>query len=257
MDQGVISQVFTPYTWRARIRPVLIAALPVALPVAVLIPDWPPARRVWALVLVCGLPLVLGQWCRSRGRRLEPGLFELWGGKPSVQLLRWRGPTGPAQLAFLHSRIEQIAGPPLRLPSAEEERADPEGADALYEVAGSVLRTRARALPGAELVAEENREYGFRRNTLALRPFALGAAAAGLLGVVVHAVLARPLSGPAGAAVSAGLVAADFLLLVFWIWTVRPVWVAEAAWTYARRLVETAELPNAESGPGSGAVSPA
>jgi hypothetical protein len=257
VDQGVFSRAFTPYTWRARIRPVLITALPIALPVAVLVPDWPPARRVWALTLVCGLPLLLGQWGRSRGRRLEPDLFERWGGKPSVQLLRWRGPTGPARLVFLHSRIERIAGPPLRLPSAEEEHADPEGADAVYEVAGSVLRTRARALPGAELVAEENREYGFRRNTLGLRPFALGAAVAGLLGVVVQAVLAWPPSGAAEAAVPGALAAADLLLLAFWVRTVRPEWVAEAAWTYARRLVETAELPGVEPGTGPGAVSPA
>lgn len=234
----------------------LIAALPVALPVSVLVPDWPTARRVWALAVVCGLPLLLGQWGRSLGQRLEPDLFEHWGGKPSVQLLRWRGPTGSAQLAYLHPRIERIAGPPLRLPSAAEERADPEGADAMYEVAGSVLRTRARMLPGAQLVAEENREYGFRRNTLGLRPFGLGAVVVGILGLVVRAVWAWPPSGAAEVAVPVALLAADLLLLVFWVRTVRPEWVAEAAWTYARRLIETAGLPDAEPGMG-GAVSPA
>lgn len=242
VDQGVLSRAFTPYTWRARIQPVLIALLPLALPVAALAPDWPAARRGWALVLVCGLPVLLGQFSRSRGRRLEADLFKRWGGKPSVQLLRWRGPIGSAHLAYLHARIEQIVGSPLRLPSAEEERSDPEGADAVYEVAGAVLRTRARALPGAELVAEENREYGFRRNTLGLRALALGAGAAGLLGTVLHAVLGWPLSGTAEAAVVSALVLADLALLAFWIRTVRPAWVEEAAWTYARRLVETASL---------------
>jgi hypothetical protein len=242
-----MARALTPYTWRARIRPVLIAALPLALPVAVLVPEWPAARLVGALVLVCGLPLLLGQLCRSLGRRLETGLFERWGGKPSVQLLRWRGPTSPAHLAYLHARIEQIAGPPLRLPSAEEERSDPEGADAVYEVAGAVLRTRARGLPGAELVTEENREYGFRRNTLGLRSLALAAGVVGLLGAVFQAVLRWPPSGTAEAAVSSSLILADFALLAFWIRTVRPAWVKEAAWTYAHRLIETAGLPDPDS----------
>ncbi|MET9734624.1 hypothetical protein ABZZ79_29505 [Streptomyces sp. NPDC006458] len=248
MDQGVLSRVLDPYTWRARVRPVLIAALPVALPLAVLVPAWSSARRVWMLVLVCGLPLLLGQFSRSRGRRLEPGLFDRWGGKPTVQLLRWRGPTAAAQLAYLHARIEQIAGPPLRMPSAEEERSDPRTADAVYEAAGSVLRTRARALPGADLVAEENSEYGFRRNTLGLRPLALGAGAAGLLAALLHATLGRPPSDTTQAAVSAVLVLADLALLAFWIRTVRVSWVEEAAWTYARRLIETAGLPDPDPG---------
>jgi hypothetical protein len=49
----------------------------------VLVPDWSAARRVWVLVVVCGLPLLLGQFSRSRGRRLEPALFKQWGGKPN------------------------------------------------------------------------------------------------------------------------------------------------------------------------------
>jgi hypothetical protein len=225
---------------------VLITALPLALPVAVLVPDWPAARRLWSLALVCGLPLLLGQLGRSRGRRLEPGLFERWGGKPSVQLLRWRGPTESAQLAYLHARIEQITGPALRLPTAAQERTDPSGADAVYEAAGTVLRARARSLPGAELVAEENREYGFRRNMLGLRPLALAAGLAGLCGAVLHTVLTWPPSGSAGAAVPAALVVVDLALLAFWLRIVRASWVEEAAWTYARRLIETAALPDPE-----------
>ncbi|WP_458246833.1 hypothetical protein [Streptomyces sp. MAI_2237] len=247
MEQGLIARTFSPYTWRARIRPILIAALPPALPVVVLVPDWSAARRVWALVLVSGLPLLLGQFSRSRGRRLEPALFEQWGGKPSVQLLRWRGPTGTTHLTYLHARIEQIAGPPLRLPSAAEEQSDPEGADAVYEVAGTVLRTRARALPGSELVAEENREYGFRRNALGLRPLALGAGVIGLFGAVLYAVVGWAPAGFAKAVVSVSLVLADLVLLLFWLRTVRSAWVEEAAWTYARRLIETAGLPDLES----------
>ncbi|MFJ5775328.1 hypothetical protein [Streptomyces sp. NPDC093094] len=247
MEQGMLSRVLAPYTWRARIRPVLIAALPLALPPALLVPDWTAARGVWVLVLVCGLPLLLGQFSRSRGRRLEPGLFESWGGKPSVQLLRRRGPIEPARLAYLHTRIEQIAGPALRMPSAQEELSDPGHADAVYEAAGTVLRVRARALPGAELVAEENGEYGFRRNSLGLRPVALAACAAGLLAVLLRVTLGWPPADTADAVVSAVLVLTELALPVFWIRTVRAAWVEEAAWTYAHRLIETAVLPDPDA----------
>jgi hypothetical protein len=46
--------------------------------------------------------------------------------------------------------------------------------------------------------------------------------------------------------VPAALVVVDLALLAFWLRIVRASWVEEAAWTYARRLIETAALPDPE-----------
>ncbi|MEU3957704.1 hypothetical protein AB0F45_36410, partial [Streptomyces achromogenes] len=172
MGHGTLSVLFDKYSRRARLRPVLIMLLPLALPLAVGVPSLPRGRWLWSLIVLSGLPLFADQLGRSRGKRIEARLFQSWGGKPTVQLLRWRGPTDRQRLGFLRARIQDILGTSLRLPTEQEELADPQRADEIYDAAALALRVRARGLPGAELVQEQNCEYGFRRNTLGL--FRLG-----------------------------------------------------------------------------------
>src|SRR5262249_2130262 len=118
----------------------------------------------------------------------------------------------------------------------------------VYETAGTVLRARARALAGTGLLAEHNCEYGFRRNALGVRGWALATAALGTAGLVG----AVAWSGAAGGGTDAGrimlwaaLAATDVGLSAFWYATVRPGWVESAAWEYARQLYETVNIPDA------------
>ncbi|MEU9342326.1 hypothetical protein AB0D74_14080 [Streptomyces sp. NPDC048278] len=239
MGYGALPGFFDKYSRRARLRPLLIALLPVALPVAVALPALPGAQTVWALLVCSGLPLCADQLGRSRGKRIEEGLFRSWGGKPSVQLLRWRGPNDRVRLAFLHEALQRVVGPTLRLPDELEEQHDPESADRVYDAAGLVLRARARALPGAVLLLDQNCEYGFRRNALGLRPYALSVTVAGL--VAVAAWLAAPEGwwGRPATSLVVLLVVLEAGLVGFWAFLVRPSWVATAAWLYAERLLET------------------
>ncbi|MFF7898835.1 hypothetical protein ACFZCV_08480 [Streptomyces sp. NPDC007920] len=190
---GALFLLFDKNNRRARLRPVLITLRPVALPIAASAPALPRTQWLWSLVLLSGLPLFADQLGRSRGKRIEQRLFLSWGGKPGVQVLRWRGPTGRQQLGFLHARVQEITGPSLRLPTAAEEE-DPWKADQIYDAAGLALRVRARGLPGAEPVHEQNCEYGFRRNVLGLRPYALPVAVAGLLAAL--GLMRFPLTKP-------------------------------------------------------------
>jgi hypothetical protein len=93
------------------------------------------------------------------------------------------------------------------------------------------------------MVLTENCEYGFRRNSLGLRPFALVVAtasgAAGALWPLISPSLVAP---PSGALLTVALLV-DVCLLIFWAFLVHPRWVERAAWTYAERLMETAILP--------------
>jgi CHASE2 domain-containing sensor protein len=85
------------------------------------------------------------------------------------------------------------------------------------------------------LVATENAEYGFRRNTLGLKPIAILVA----IGIgVLSLVLAAIDSWPPGFVVPAVV---SVLALVFWVWVVTPDWVRSAAETYAARLMEAVE----------------
>jgi hypothetical protein len=257
MGHGALFVLFDKYSRRARLRPVLIALLPLALPLAAAAPTLPRTQWLWSLVLLSGLPLFADQLGRSRGKRMEQRLFRSWGGKPSVQMLRWRGPTNRQQLRFLHARIQEIIGPSLQLPTPQEEAADPQKADQIYDAAGLALRVRARGLPGGELVLEQNCEYGFRRNALGLRPYALPVASAGLLGVVVWVFAAPGFLGRPSIPLLAVLLAMESLLVAFQALLVRMAWVESAAWAYAERLLETAALPGPQAlstDPASGAT---
>jgi hypothetical protein len=73
---------------------------------------------------------------------------------------------------------EQVAG--LRLPTEAEEVQDPEGADAVYELAVGALRERTRDTNQYPPVPSENARYGFRRNVLGLRPYGIATSLIGL-----------------------------------------------------------------------------
>jgi TIR domain-containing protein len=213
-----------PYRRRARIAPALLAALPAVLLAGLAMPAAGSLlAEVAAVLLTGGLPMLADQLGRQRGKRIEPHLFESWGGKPTTQLLRWRGPTSRAAQDRQRACLLPWCG---ALPSKEAERADPIGSDEDYDAAVRVLRASQRG--SKRLVFVENCNYGFRRNMLGLRPYGLGIALAALACAV--AFVPRPAFFVASAV--------DAALACVWLWVVTPSWVAEAAWAYAERLLE-------------------
>jgi nucleoside phosphorylase len=222
------------YSRQARIIPVLIAALPLVLLGLVALPRLAAADRVVTLVLLAALLPLFDQLARTRGRRCEPALLAAWGGRPTTQLLRWRGPARPSLQGVRHQALERMTG--FRLPAPDEEDADPAAADEAYETAVRALRELAG---GAAAVRIENRSYGFRRNLFGLRSWGCLTASASLAimaawaWIAAPAVTALPVLG-----VLAGL---DLALLALWLAVVREAWVREAAWSYAERLIDQVE----------------
>lgn len=222
------------YSRHARITPVLIVALPVLL-LALLAPIQLQAGQRAAMtgVLAALLPL-FDQLGRSRGRRREPALFAAWGGAPTTQLLRWRGPTGPVVQERRHRVVQRLTG--FRLPTADEEADDPAAADEVYAAAVRTLRVLTA---DCAAVLGENRNYGFRRNLVALRPWGLVTTGVSLASLVVWAMS----TGGDGEHLSSqvALAVADLGLLTMWVAVARDRWVREAAWIYAERLFEQVE----------------
>jgi hypothetical protein len=128
--------------------------------------------------------------------------------------------------------MQRLLGEPL--PTEAEEEANPDEADQRYEVAVAALRDRTRDESRFRLVAEENAEYGFRRNCLGLRPLAVGVA---FLVLSVSGTLF--LCGSHSQFLLPGAV--SVLALVFWLAVVTDEWVRSAADRYAVRLLETVE----------------
>lgn len=171
---SILTYFFNPYDRKARLQPALLTLLPIFAVVLLLIPQF---GAVWAtmggLLLYCGGTTLLTQVGRDRGKRLEPLLFQSWGGKPSVAMLRYRDTrlsqsTKERYRAFLERNVQG-----LTLASREDERTYPDQADDGYEGANSWLLAQTRNRQRFDLIFRENINYGFRRNIWALKPWAL------------------------------------------------------------------------------------
>jgi hypothetical protein len=222
------------YTTRARLAPAALAALPaLALLGGGLLAPSQAARL--GTTTVAAVLLLASQLSRDAGRRLQPGLWESWGGPPTVTRLRHRGASDARRVERLLGRVEAALG--ARLPTESEESADPDRADAEYEDAVADLRNRTRDRSRFPLVFEEYANYGFRRNLLGLRAWAIAVA----LAVLGTCAVAYALSdGTAAERVRAWGWPAGVAIVAAGVWwrAITPAWVRLTADAYADRLFE-------------------
>lgn len=232
------------YTWRARTLPVIIVCLPALILLGGGV-AWQSRLGIALGLTITVASALASQLGRDRGRRRQAALWQSWGGSPTLQLIRHQGSRHPDRVARLHTAVQDVLGDTL--PSAPEEQADPEAADAAYEDVIAKLRDRTRDRTRFPLVFDENANYGFRRNLLGLRPWGLGIALAVLL---VAILLTLFTSGTLDhrAARWAVPAAVSLLLLLFWAAVVTPDWVRVPADAYAQRLLEAIETLRESSG---------
>ena len=236
--------VLDQYDRGARLYPAMIAMLPALVAGAVMVPHFcgkDALSLLLSLVGACGLLVLVAHVARDAGKAKEPGWFHAWGGRPSVAMLRHRDSRLPSLDKAHHHSFLAAHVPGLCLPLAEQEAADPAGADEAYDRAVNWLLQQTRDKVRFGLLFRRNLEYGFRRNLTALRNVALSLDAALVCGVVVALVLtdhgviperfALPASGAGltlGAAVLHAMLAAAIL---------RPIWVARASESFSRQLL--------------------
>lgn len=230
------------YERRARIYPALLAALPIsatALILGITGTEW--WSGVAGLVVASGFWGLIRQIGRHPGKKMEPGLWKAWGGPPTTILLRHRGDTNPVRVSQLHDRLETITG--LRMPTEAQETEDPAGADDIYGAAVDQLREITRDQTRFALIFKENCNYGFRRNVLGLKPWAIAACVvAGIIaGLVAWTGQPEFLDVNGGLAVTLGVL--DLVGGLAWWKLVAADWVKQPAFAYAERLLEaTADL---------------
>jgi hypothetical protein len=228
------------YSIRARWAPVFLVVLPPLILCFALVPGLPAWNKLWPVLGAAGVVVLVDQLGRDGGRRLQPALWASWGGAPTTAALRHRGTANPVLLARQHERIAAIVG--HALPTSDEERADPAGADHVYQAAIAVLiartRGRRREYP---LIFAENCNYGFRRNMLGLRLW--GTLLAAAAGVLALAAIAAGFAGLVHVplALASVVLAVSAAATVIWWRVVTPDWVQPVACAYAERLLEAAE----------------
>ena len=232
--------------------PALLTLLPLAALVFVLVPsEWRLNAGLLAIIGTGGGTAFLSQVVRDRGRAKQQQLWGTWGGPPTTRLLRRSEAPGHPSRDRWRSRLQRVTGDPL--PTKEDERSDPEDADARYAAAVGVLREATRDRARFPLVAAENANYGFRRNLWGLKPWGVTVALASALGCWgLFASILDPDEG--GWRTSLSMLAQDgttvFRLVGACLSTtavagwllVTPQWVRTTAEAYALQLLGATEL---------------
>ena len=233
------------YDRNARLKPALLVVLPAALAIVALAPD---AIVGWgggiALIVQAGGSMLLAQVVGDIGKKKEPKLFSIFGGRPTERMLCHKHAPNKILLADRHRKVAKLL-PGVKIPTADAETKDPEAALEIYTACLDKLRGHARtAKERHPHVHSENIHYGFRRNLWGVKPHGITVTAIALMIVgaqVVGQLMAHqpiPLVQPVVAAI-------DVLMLVVWIFLVTPAWVMRAATLYAERLLEVLDTLSA------------
>ncbi|MEO9322229.1 hypothetical protein ABFT23_01980 [Nocardioides sp. C4-1] len=177
------------YTLTARVAPAAMAAAPVLTLGLVMLPGLPGLSKLWS-ILSLGVTTYAAMAARRAGNRVQPRLRAKWGGMPTTVRLRYRGGTPEQEVTRRHREVERVIGARLTLPTLPEEVADPAAADAMYEAAMKRVLPKFRGSAGNRLLNAENRNYGFARNLLGLKPIGyLCSALAALVSAVIGAIV--------------------------------------------------------------------
>lgn len=165
--------IFDAYSFRARLFPAIIAAAPAFAAVALLI-SWETLGLSNAIATLGALVLLfaIADFARVKGRSVERSLYSEYEGMPSITMFRRDDSTiddGSKERyrAFLASKLK------MPLPTPEEERVDQKAADVFYEQCIVWLRQNTRNTKKFPLLFAENVTYGFRRNLLGVKWWAL------------------------------------------------------------------------------------
>ncbi len=229
------------YMLRARAAPVFIVLAPLLISVAV----WSPgvltvATGSVAAFVWLGLCALVGQLGRDFGKTKERELWQAWGGAPAVRTLRHRHSTFTASsLGRYHAKLQELL-PEVRLPTREDERANPRASDETYEACVQYLRAATRDATEFPMVFKENVSYGFRRNLWGMKPFGMIVAA---VGIGMCALRLRSTSGADELARAVAVVGTCFNLALLACWT---LWITRnfvrvPGTAYGERLVESCE----------------
>jgi hypothetical protein len=184
--------IFDAYSLRTRVFPALLASASVLVAIGVLVP-W---HRLSIAHAVAGIavPVILyamADIARRIGKKREPHLYSKWGGMPTTVMLRHADTTLDADtkadyLGFMAGKLNATA------PTAQQEVASPDAADAFYARCVGWLRENTRDTKKFNLLFNENVAYGFRRNLFALKWPAIVIDAVIFIAAVGYALYTRP-----------------------------------------------------------------
>jgi len=235
------------YSMRARVAPAVLTASPaIALGVAGL-PVLDGANKLWSLIAFA-FTTFAALVARKAGNRVQDSLYDAWGGMPTTSRLRFSDNGSPTEISRRHADVERVLGGGLRLPTQSEEQADPDSADHEYAAAVKRVIGKARKHAVRPLLPVENRNYGYSRNLLGLKPLGVTTAVGTLVGSLAIAVAVTVARDVTDALPLAFPIVVAAVALALWP-QVDSSFVRPSADAYADRVVEILDdLPSAQAG---------
>jgi hypothetical protein len=227
------------YTLKARLYPSFIVLFPAFVVSFYYITDFEKYYHyLTALISLGFLTFLLSQLGRDRGKLKELELYELWGGKPSSQILRHTNNYLDSPTKARYHKLLSKQLPDLQLPTVEQEQNDIKQADQVYASCTRYLISKTRDTEKFALLIKENINYGFRRNLWGMKIWGLIV----LLGCfIIHSYFTTNKFTTFEQFSVKDICLFSFLLLIaiFWFVKVTPKWIKMPAFCYAERLYET------------------
>lgn len=233
-------KLFDHYSFRARLQPALLNLLPAAIGIfAWTGPGVKWQSALWTLFGTAGGTYFLAILARNFGKKIEPGLWQSWGGAPTTQMLRHSGPANPVMRERWHNYLSKLLGKPF--PTTQEEAADFARADDIYNAAVKLQIGKTRDTKKYSLLFKENMHYGFCRNLYAMKATGIFFSVLGVIASVFAGIWFIHSSNPQITPWVCAAVNAMFLF--WWLFTIKSSWVKIPAFAYAERLLESTENP--------------
>lgn len=234
-----INLITDGYERKARLYPALLLVSPIVITiVGAASTKLSTLESLAAALAGCGGAFLLTQLARDAGKKREKQFFEIWGGLPSVAILRHRDNRIDAiTKARYHKQLSTLVKG-TKAPSPKEEVAEPIAADQVYSAWSAYLRVHTRDTKKYQLLFQENISYGYRRNVCGLRPLGIVVSSLSFAGGAVWLYHLYSATGSVTVE-SAGALTCVFVILLLWTFWFTPNWVRIPADAYAERLVET------------------
>lgn len=164
-----LSRHFDEFNLHARLFPALLMCSPAIFAIGLL---WPTGllARFAPLAVAIGLLFFLADFVRGRGQTLERELVEEWGGLPTQNALWLTRTEDPVLTRRRREMVEHLTE--RKLPTRWLEKNNQTRATQEYDAAIGELIPKIRGKDVDDLLHQENIRYSFRRNSLAVRPYA-------------------------------------------------------------------------------------
>lgn len=238
---GGLLKYIDDYTVKTRVVPFFLTLLPVIFVFYLWAPkSFEIKNGIGSAMLLLAILLIGAQVGRDSGKKKEYALYKSWGGPPTTRFLRHSNTEfNSVRRTRCHNKLQQMI-PDIKIPSVEEEKNNPKLADEIYEACVKYIISQTRDIDKYPLLYKENVNYGFLRNLWGLKKFGI---CMSILSIILSCLYIgiNWCKGSHITLESIFIMLLCLVILLSWIFWVKPDKVRIAAEAYAKRLLECCE----------------